>query len=124
MGGGGEEWTLILSTPPFAGLPPDLLRYIGGRSGEVGPATHPTVARVFEERRQRLEAGSRLDWATGESLAVGSLLMQGQGHGADGRGGRGSGWGRDGWGGSGSGWGSSGHGGSEQGVPFAYVMLV
>ena len=72
--GGGAALTRL---PSSAGLPPDLLKYIGGRSGELGPTTHPTVVRVFEERRRRLEEGSRLDWATAESLAVGSLLLQG-----------------------------------------------
>ena len=75
VGGGGRG--SAHSPAVLAGLSPDLLKYIGGRSGEVGPTTHPTVVRVFEERRRRLEEGSRLDWATAESLAVGSLLLQG-----------------------------------------------
>jgi 2-oxoglutarate dehydrogenase E1 component len=38
---------------------------------------HKTVARVIETRRQAIEAGEDIDWATGEHLAFASLLDQG-----------------------------------------------
>src|SRR5205823_10496741 len=34
------------------------------------------VARIFTARRKAVEAKGTLDWATGESLAFGSLLME------------------------------------------------
>ena len=40
---------------------------------------HPTIQKtVLERRRQRLEAGEELDWATAEALAMGSLMYQGR----------------------------------------------
>jgi 2-oxoglutarate dehydrogenase complex dehydrogenase (E1) component-like enzyme len=39
---------------------------------------HPTLLKTHIERRlQRVEEGTNLDWATGEALAIGSLLYQG-----------------------------------------------
>src|SRR5579871_3741279 len=38
---------------------------------------HKTVRRVIEHRREALDAGEHLDWATGEELAFASLLDQG-----------------------------------------------
>lgn len=41
---------------------------------------HPTIKKTHIERRiHRLTEGTHLDWATGEALAFGSLLHQGQG---------------------------------------------
>jgi 2-oxoglutarate dehydrogenase E1 component len=38
---------------------------------------HKTVARVIEGRREAIETGQGIDWATGESLAFATLLDQG-----------------------------------------------
>jgi 2-oxoglutarate dehydrogenase E1 component len=38
---------------------------------------HKTVARVIEARREAIEKGEGIDWATGESLAFATLLDQG-----------------------------------------------
>jgi 2-oxoglutarate dehydrogenase E1 component len=40
-------------------------------------AVHKTVERVIQGRREAIEAGSGLDWATAESLAFATLLDQG-----------------------------------------------
>lgn len=42
-----------------------------------GYPLHKTVARMLENKRQALEAGEGIDWATGEALAFGSLLTEG-----------------------------------------------
>ena len=39
---------------------------------------HPTIQKTHIERRQqKMLEGTGLDWATGEALAIGSLLSQG-----------------------------------------------
>ena len=41
-------------------------------------SVHPTILKThIEKRKQRLEEGTDLDWATAEALAMGSLLYQG-----------------------------------------------
>eukprot|EP00051_Salpingoeca_urceolata_P027485 m.481673 g.481673 ORF g.481673 m.481673 type:complete len:1016 (-) comp22278_c0_seq1:65-3112(-) len=39
--------------------------------------THRAVAKILKTRAQSIEAGKDLDWATGELLAFGSLLLEG-----------------------------------------------
>ena len=41
-------------------------------------AVHPRIGRQLEEKRQALEAGGPIDWATAEALALGSLLLEGK----------------------------------------------
>jgi len=41
-----------------------------------GFTLHPTLARVFE-RREKLYASGQVDWALGEAMAYGSLLLEG-----------------------------------------------
>jgi 2-oxoglutarate dehydrogenase E1 component len=38
---------------------------------------HPRVKKLFEERRERIQGGAGIDWATAELLAFGSLLQAG-----------------------------------------------
>jgi 2-oxoglutarate dehydrogenase E1 component len=38
---------------------------------------HPRVRKLLEERRARVERGEALDWGTAETLAYGSLLLEG-----------------------------------------------
>ena len=55
------------------------LKSLGMRATTV-PATidaHRTVARVIEARRQAIETGEGLDWATGEMLAFATLIDEG-----------------------------------------------
>ncbi|MEM8770440.1 MAG: 2-oxoglutarate dehydrogenase E1 component [Pseudomonadota bacterium] len=40
---------------------------------------HKTLARIIDQKRKNLEAGERIDWATAEALAFGSLLQDGFG---------------------------------------------
>ncbi|WP_114393364.1 2-oxoglutarate dehydrogenase E1 component [Oleisolibacter albus] len=56
------------------------LREIGQRLTAVpeGFQLHKTVARMLDNKRQMIETGAGIDWATGEALAFGSLLDEGQ----------------------------------------------
>ena len=57
----------------------DKLKSLGMRATTV-PSTidaHRTVARVIEARRQAIETGEGLDWATGELLAFATLIDEG-----------------------------------------------
>jgi 2-oxoglutarate dehydrogenase E1 component len=58
----------------------------GARLGDIAAALgrvpagftpHSRVAKLFDDRRQRVSAGAGLDWGTAELLAHGSLLMEG-----------------------------------------------
>ncbi|HXI88055.1 MAG TPA: 2-oxoglutarate dehydrogenase E1 component, partial [Parvularculaceae bacterium] len=40
---------------------------------------HKTLARVLEQKRETIEKGADIDWATGEALAFGALLLDGFG---------------------------------------------
>ena len=57
------------------------LREIGMRITEI-PASfdaHRKVRRIMEQRRQSMESGAGIDWATAESLAFATLLQEGHG---------------------------------------------
>jgi 2-oxoglutarate dehydrogenase E1 component len=55
------------------------LRRIGTALTRVpaGFEVHPRIARQLEAKRAMLESGDGIDWATGEALALGSLLLEG-----------------------------------------------
>lgn len=61
------------------GVDASVLREIGLRLCDVpaGFELHGSLARILRAKRQRIEDGRGLDWATAESLAVGSLLLEG-----------------------------------------------
>ncbi|XP_041469251.1 probable 2-oxoglutarate dehydrogenase E1 component DHKTD1, mitochondrial [Lytechinus variegatus] len=62
------------------GVETDLLKFIGGKSVEIPNdfGIHPHLKKIFVDARlKKLEEGSSIDWATAESLAFGSLLLQG-----------------------------------------------
>jgi 2-oxoglutarate dehydrogenase E1 component len=42
-----------------------------------GFAPHPRVAKIFEDRHERVQRGEGIDWGTAELLAYGSLLLEG-----------------------------------------------
>jgi 2-oxoglutarate dehydrogenase E1 component len=42
-----------------------------------GFTPHPRVAKIFEDRHERVERGEGIDWGTAELLAYGSLLLEG-----------------------------------------------
>jgi 2-oxoglutarate dehydrogenase E1 component len=55
------------------------LKRIGTALAQVpaGFAVHPRIARQLEAKRAMLEGAQGIDWATGEALAFGSLLLEG-----------------------------------------------
>ncbi|XP_014639154.1 PREDICTED: probable 2-oxoglutarate dehydrogenase E1 component DHKTD1, mitochondrial isoform X2 [Ceratotherium simum simum] len=62
------------------GVPLDLLRFIGGKSVEVPEELqmHSHLLKVYaQSRMEKVMDGTKLDWATAEALALGSLLAQG-----------------------------------------------
>jgi 2-oxoglutarate dehydrogenase E1 component len=61
------------------GLPLEALKEIGERITSVpdGFQVHRTIQRFLDNRRKVLETGEGVDWAFGEALAFGSLLLEG-----------------------------------------------
>ena len=55
------------------------LKQIGGALARVpaGFDAHPKIARQLEAKQAMLETGEGIDWATGEALAFGALLLEG-----------------------------------------------
>ncbi len=55
------------------------LRSIGAAISRVpdGFAVNPKITRQLDQKRAMIESGEGIDWATGEALAFGSLLMEG-----------------------------------------------
>jgi 2-oxoglutarate dehydrogenase E1 component len=60
-------------------VPAATLRQIGTALSRVpaGFEVHPRIARQLEAKQAMLEQGGGIDWATGEALAFGSLLLEG-----------------------------------------------
>jgi len=60
-------------------VPETTLKQIGMALSRVpaGFDVHPRIARQLEAKQAMLESGRNIDWATGEALAVGSLLLEG-----------------------------------------------
>jgi 2-oxoglutarate dehydrogenase E1 component len=61
------------------GIAPETLTDIGERITEVpsGFNLHRTIRRFLDTRKKAIETGENIDWATAESLAFGSLLLDG-----------------------------------------------
>ncbi|MFL5128254.1 MAG: 2-oxoglutarate dehydrogenase E1 component [Microvirga sp.] len=61
------------------GLAAAALKEIGSRITEVpqGFNLHRTIRRFLDNRRKMIDSGEGIDWATAESLAFGSLLLDG-----------------------------------------------
>ncbi|MDJ0386569.1 2-oxoglutarate dehydrogenase E1 component [Roseomonas sp. E05] len=57
----------------------DMLREVGAALARVpeGFNVNSKIARQLEAKRQAIESGEGIDWATGEALAFGSLLAEG-----------------------------------------------
>jgi 2-oxoglutarate dehydrogenase E1 component len=71
----GEETEKLHETA--VGL--DALREVGAALARV-PAEfniNPKIARQLEQKKQAIETGEGIDWATGEALAFGTLLLEG-----------------------------------------------
>ncbi|MCV2447377.1 MULTISPECIES: 2-oxoglutarate dehydrogenase E1 component [Paracoccus] len=61
------------------GIAPETMAEIGTALTRVpdGFELHKTVGRLLEAKKQMFETGKGFDWATGEALAYGSLLVEG-----------------------------------------------
>jgi len=79
-----SQWTGIKSPSNYSEIRPtgvneDLLRTLGLDMTRV-PATfriHPLLKKIIAERKTSIELGESIDWATAESLAFASLLIEG-----------------------------------------------
>ena len=60
-------------------LPLETLREVGAALTRVPSdfGVNPKIARQLEAKKQAIESGEGIDWATGEALAFGSLLLEG-----------------------------------------------
>jgi 2-oxoglutarate dehydrogenase E1 component len=69
----GEDWRADTRVPA------DRLRVIGDALARVpdGFTPNPRVTKLLEERRDRVARGEAIDWGTAETLAYGSLLLEG-----------------------------------------------
>jgi 2-oxoglutarate dehydrogenase E1 component len=61
------------------GVPMKSLKEIGRKLTDIPKdfEVHRTINRFIENRRQAIESGEGIDWATAESLAFGSILLEG-----------------------------------------------
>ncbi|MGL4445090.1 MAG: 2-oxoglutarate dehydrogenase E1 component [Alsobacter sp.] len=61
------------------GVETSVLRLIGERitATPEGFNIHKTIQRFLDNRRKAIETGEGIDWATGEALAFGSLVLEG-----------------------------------------------
>jgi 2-oxoglutarate dehydrogenase E1 component len=61
------------------GVDLDLLREVGHKITTIPKTFHPhkTIARIMATRRKMIDEGAGLDWATAESLAFATLLVEG-----------------------------------------------
>ena len=60
-------------------VPLDTLKEVGGALSRLpdGYNPHKTVARLLDTRKEMIDSGAGIDWATAEALAFGSLLLEG-----------------------------------------------
>ena len=61
------------------GVPAETLKEIGLTISQIPPGfqVHRTIQRFIDNRRKMIETGEGIDWAMGEALAFGSLLLDG-----------------------------------------------
>ncbi len=66
-------------TEEATGVDPGVLRRVGLTLAHVPEAFHlnPKIARQLDAKRHMIESGEGIDWATGEALAFGTLLLEG-----------------------------------------------
>jgi len=57
----------------------DILKQVGARLCEVPPGfnLHRNLQRLLAQKRKMIDSGEGIDWATGEALAFGTLLIEG-----------------------------------------------
>ena len=81
----GGPWTGFSRVPPReqpeTGVPIERLQQIAERLAEVPPGfeVHRKLIPFLERRRKAIAEGADIDWAFGEALAFGSLLLEGFG---------------------------------------------
>jgi 2-oxoglutarate dehydrogenase E1 component len=65
--------------PRTTGVKTDVLEYIGTKAASYPKdfTVHPNLGRVLRAREQSIKEGEGIDWATAESMAFGSLLVEG-----------------------------------------------
>ncbi len=63
----------------LTGVDPEKIKQIAARitAAPSGFSVHKTIQRFLDNRRQAVETGNGIDWATGEALAFGSLCLEG-----------------------------------------------
>ncbi len=73
LGWAGEDWSADTRVPA------ERLRAIGEALGRLPEdfTPHPRVAKLLEERVERVRRGAAVDWGAAELLAYGSLLLEG-----------------------------------------------
>jgi 2-oxoglutarate dehydrogenase E1 component len=73
-----DQQEVELTEEPTA-VPTDTLKHIGMVLSQVpdGFNANPKITRQLEAKKQAIETGEGIDWATGEALAFGSLLVEG-----------------------------------------------
>lgn len=78
-----EEWDDYSGTAPGepleTGVPEARLVHLAGKMNTrpEGFTVHPRLGRILDRRRESVEKGEGIDWATAEALAFGSLLTEG-----------------------------------------------
>jgi 2-oxoglutarate dehydrogenase E1 component len=75
----GYERTRQPEDDPTTGVPIERLAQIAERLGALpgGFEVHPKLERLLDRRRKVVAEGGAIDWAMGEALAFGSLLVEG-----------------------------------------------
>lgn len=79
-----SRWTGFKSPAQLARIKPtginiDILKKIGKVLVSIpeGFSVNPKLKRILKAKEQMFETGKGIDWATGEALAIGSLLLEG-----------------------------------------------
>ena len=73
-----DQQEVELTEEPTA-IPTETLKQIGAALAQVPDDfnLNPKIARQLEAKQQAIDSGEGIDWATGEALAFGSLLLEG-----------------------------------------------
>jgi 2-oxoglutarate dehydrogenase E1 component len=73
LGWAGDDWSADTRVPAerLRGIADGLVRW----PDDFTP--HPRLAKLLEERHERVQRGGAIDWGTAELLAYGSLLLEG-----------------------------------------------
>jgi 2-oxoglutarate decarboxylase len=77
--GFGNDQAVPFSIPPTSAAPPDTLRRVveGSTHFPLGFTVHPKLKGFLDKRVESLAHGGPIDWAFAETLAFGSLVLEG-----------------------------------------------